>query len=393
MYNYLVAFVVALLVIVGTVFLCSGAINYTQDPVALGTSDWIKKLQDKDKNVRIESLIELGKSKDNLDQVVPAVVGQLGELDPLVSVAASQAMVALGEPAVPHIKPFLESDDYKTYALGCIACREMGEPCAVYVPLLRKRIQTGDERVQGRSIDAMSNFGKSALPALDEIRAGLDAKVFMTQVVACKTLASLGRDAKPAGPRLVELAEKGNLSARSWATVALGAIGPVEEYDVVAILDGKLDEFLLLDKQRALKGLALIGPPAKAALPNIERLMNDNSKSCPHDAAYAYWKISGDSKLPVSVLVELLSNVDFQAETIDLLGDMGPAAKSSVPELIKLLGSDEVHLRESAVLSLGAIGPGAKAALPALRKMKNDPDLLVRSAAARSIKEIGKNQP
>jgi HEAT repeat protein len=134
MYNYLVAFVVALLVIVGTVFLCSGAINYTQDPVALGTTDWIEKLDDKDKNVRIEALIELGKSKDNLDQVVPAVVGQLGELDPLVSVAASQAMVSLGEPAVPHIKPFLESDDYKTYALGCIACREMGESCAVYVP-------------------------------------------------------------------------------------------------------------------------------------------------------------------------------------------------------------------------------------------------------------------
>ena len=159
---------------------------------------------------------------------------------------------------------------------------------------------------------------------------------------------------------------------------------------MVEILDGKLDKFLLLDKQRALQGLALIGPPAKAALPNIERLMKDNSQSCPHDAAFAYWKISGDSDLPVSVLVELLSNIDFQAETIDLLGDMGPAAKTSVPALIKLLGSDEVHLREGAVLSLGAIGPVAKAALPALRKLKNDPDLLIRSAADRSIKEIEK---
>lgn len=391
MYNYLVSFFVALLVIAGTVYLCSGSVNYTQDPEARGTSELIEMLDDKDKNVRVEALIELGKSKGDFDQVVPAVVGQLGDIEPIVTVAASHTMVDLGDKVVPHIKPFLESEDYKTYALGCIACRVIGEPCAVYLPILQERIKSGDERIQGRSIDAMSNFGQAALPALDEIIAGLDARVFMTQVVSCKAIVSLGRDAKPAGPRLVKLAEEGNASARSWATVALGAIGPVEEYDVVEILDGKLDEFLLLDKQRALKGLALIGPPAKAALPNIEMLMKDASKSCPHNAAFTYWKVSGDPDLPVSVMVDLLDNIDFQTETIELLGDMGPAAEKSVPALIDMLGSSEDHIREGAALSLGAMGPAAKAALPALRKMNKDPDLLIRSAAKRSITDIEKN--
>ncbi|MCH2182917.1 MAG: HEAT repeat domain-containing protein [Mariniblastus sp.] len=393
MYNYFVAIVVSFVAIVGTVIVCSGAINYQQDPEAKGTSDLVAKLADKDDKVRVDALIELGRSSEDLPQVVPAVVGQLGELDPLVSSAASQAMVDLGAKAVPHLKPFLQSEDYRTYALGCEACRVIGEPCAVYVPLLMERLKENDQRMRGPSIGAMANFGKAALPALDQVIAGLDAEPFMTQVHACKVLVALGPDARPAGEKLVELAEKGNPSVRSWATVALGAIGPVDEYDVVEILDDKLDDFLLLDKQRALQGLALIGPAGKRALPNIERLMQDKSKSCPHDAAYAYWKVTGDADRPVAVLVELLQDVNFQNDAIEILGDMGPQAKNSVPALIEQLGSSEDYLREGAVLTLGAIGPDAKEALPALGKMKDDPDALIRSAAERSIREIEKEDP
>ncbi len=400
MYNYFVAICVSSLAIVGTVFICSGAINYTQDPEAAGTSDsstqtdgisgLIAKLSAKDKDVRVDALIQLGQADDDYDRVVPAVVNQLGELEPLVASAASHAVVDLGVNAVPHLKPFLESDDHKKYALGCEACRVIGEPCAIYVPLFQKRLEENDPRRRGPTIGATANFGKAALPLLGELMAALDDQKFMTQVHACKALASLGSDAKPAGPKLVELAATGNPSARSWATVALGAIGPSDQYDVVAILDNKLDEFLLVDKQRALKGLALIGPPAKAALPNIERLMNDQSKSCPHDAAYAYWKVSGDSDRAVEALINLLDHIDFQAETIEILGDMGPAAKNAVPSLVGMLDSDEAYIRESAVLTLGAIGPSANSALPALEKMLEDPDLLIRSAAKRSIDEIKK---
>jgi len=393
MYNYFVAIVVSFVAILGTVFVCSGAINYRQDPEAKGTADLIAQLADKEDSVQVDALIELGRSQEDLDQVVPAVVGKLGELDPLVSSAASQAMVDLGPRAVPHLRPFLESEDARKYSLGCEACRVIGEPCAVYVPLLLKRLKENNPRLRGPSIGAMANFGQAALPALDEVIAALDAEPFMTKVHACKVLVSLGPDAKPAGEKLVELAEKGNPSVRSWATVALGSIGPVEQYDVVEILNDKLDEFLLLDKQRALQGLALVGPPAKRALPNIERLMRDKSKSCPHDAAYAHWKITGNADPAVTVLVELLQDINFQGDAIETLGDMGPEAKNAVPTLIEQLNSSEDYLRESAVLTLGAIGPQAKESLPALRKMKDDPDALIRSAAERAIREVEKQNP
>ena len=390
MHNYFIAVGVSLFVVIGTVFISSGAVDFTQDPVAQGTSKFLEMVGSSDKNIRIEALIALGGSSGDYEQVTPAVVGRLGELDPLESSAASQAIVDLGSNAVPHLKPFLESEDYKTYSLGCEACRVIGEPCSVYVPLLLQRLRDGDERFRGPSIGAMAGFGQAALPAMKEITAALEDKNFMTQVFACKVLASMGIAAKPAGPKLVVLAEIGNPSARSWATIALGAIGPVEEYDVIEILDGKLDDFLLLDKQRALQGLALIGPPARAALPNIKRLMADKSKSCPHDAAYAYWKVTGDSEGASTALGDLLGDVDYVAATIEILGDMGPAAKGSVPELIELLGSTEDHLREGAALALGAIGPAAKSALPALEKVKSDPDLLIRSAAQRAMVAIQK---
>ena len=91
--------------------------------------------------------------------------------------------------------------------------------------------------------------------------------------------------------------------------------------------------------------------------------------------------------------MELLQDINFQGDAIEILGDMGPEAKNAVPALIEQLNSSEDYLRESAVLTLGAIGPQAKESLPALRKMKDDPDALIRSAAERAIREVEKQNP
>ena len=109
--------------------------------------------------------------------------------------------------------------------------------------------------------------------------------------------------------------------------------------------------------------------------------------------SYAHWKITGNADPAVTVLVELLQDINFQGDAIETLGDMGPEAKNAVPTLIEQLNSSEDYLRESAVLTLGAIGPQAKEALPALRKMKDDPDALIRSAAERAIREVERLNP
>ena len=56
-----------------------------------------------------------------------------------------------------------------------------------------------------------------------------------------------------------------------------------------------------------------------------------------------------------------------------ILGHIGPAAKSAVPDLITALKEDEhPRVRRASAHALGKIGPGAKAAIPALTEALND---------------------
>ena len=74
MHNYFIAVGVSLFVVIGTVFISSGAVDFTQDPVAQGTSKFLEMVGSSDKNIRIEALIALGGSSGDYEQVTPVVV-------------------------------------------------------------------------------------------------------------------------------------------------------------------------------------------------------------------------------------------------------------------------------------------------------------------------------
>lgn len=65
----------------------------------------------------------------------------------------------------------------------------------------------------------------------------------------------------------------------------------------------------------------------------------------------------------------------------------GPDARS-VPELVKLLGHDQVAVRLLAVKFLGLAGRKAREALPALERTREDPDPEVRRQAKAAIEQI-----
>ena len=72
-----------------------------------------------------------------------------------------------------------------------------------------------------------------------------------------------------------------------------------------------------------------------------------------------------------------------------LLGEVGPAAKSAVPDIIPLLGDEGPVIRRQAAMTLGEIGPAAKNAVPALIKSLDDKEAAARFAAAYALGKIG----
>ena len=137
----------------------------------------------------------------------------------------------------------------------------------------------------------------------------------------------------------------------------LGGSGTASSRMMAAIVSG------VLARVNALAALGRIGPKAKAAVPELAKLVKDRKAS---------------------------SGVRCQAAIA--LGQIGPDAKEGVSALAAAAGETPVTagpLRYHAITALGQIGHDAKGAVPALEKLGKDKAVgkLARQALERIRKE------
>jgi HEAT repeat protein len=346
-----------------------------------------------DPEQRIDAVLELAEiahdkaGADDLKFIVPVVLKQLMSRDEPQRAAAIMATERIGSKAVPYLGG-VDSTEIKEFVAAAEAIRLIGEPAKEWTPNLVRRLESDDDRQLIAALEALAGIGKPSVVALEKVIPHFDSRNFHVQVACCKIVVALGPEAKPAAAKVKQLFENGIASARTWAAIALGAIGKHEDYDVIELLSQKLNAFLLVEKERALEGLALMGPEAKPALDKVVQLMEDRTKNARHYAAYTHWKITGDPDPAVKLLSQLSGTINFGVESIDILGKMGPAARDAVPTLIKRLEDEEPAPREAAVWALAEIGPAASTAIPALESLLDDEDRLIRAGAKRAIEKI-----
>lgn len=151
-------------------------------------------------------------------------------------------------------------------------------------------------------------------------------------------------------PRLVRLANEGVLSVRTNALITIGGIAPraaenpQQFNDIIDLLVKKLDGFYQIEKSRALEGLGKLGPEAKAATKKIRELMEDETKSVQPEAAYAYWKITGDSNYVMRKMGGYLldpNHSDYPTKTMEFIQKMGSVARPVGPTLQSIIDNKE----------------------------------------------------
>jgi HEAT repeat protein len=150
--------------------------------------------------------------------------------------------------------------------------------------------------------------------------------------------------------------------------------------------------------------LGALGPAARAAVPALFEVLQDDTNFLRLSAATALWRIEGPVPAVVPVLVDVLRHgsaagrflpYQQQREVYEVLGQMGPEARAAVPALTALLRRwlEECEDAEWAATlgwrsghwaaeALGRMGPAASTALPALRRARNSKDHHVRCVAA-----------
>jgi HEAT repeat protein len=206
---------------------------------------------------------------------------------------------------------------------------------------------------------------------------------YLVRLRAAYALGQIVPPTKAAVPRLAELLQDRRREVRCYALHSLGRFGP----DAVDAVPAIVASFEDTDNDRwvfhcAAEALGRMGPVAKAAEPVLLEALKstDLNLTLRVEAATALWKISRhEAALPALLAVLRTGKGDAAYQAAMALLEIGPEARSAMPDLVNALKSADPDVRRAAVKVIGSLGPGAAA--PLARALRQDPAVDRRAAA------------
>jgi HEAT repeat protein len=271
-------------------------------------------------------------------------------------VAAAKALQAFGPDAKPAIPLLLEmmldhSEDYRRLVGWILG--NLGSNAKFAVPGLVELLKNKKARDPGAIIRVLWGYGaeaKEAVPILVDLLK--DPKLLEP---AFETLCAIGPDAKTAIPALKEsLNEVRKLPIEPDPVVRIRKGQPLPS-ELIRRLPGLgveavpyLMELLESEdsqiKTASMEALGELGPVAAESAPRLKELLQSKNSTIRLAAATALWKVKKDH-VAIQVLEKLTATIEASerfdesvgALAVLQLGEIGPAARSALPTLKKLL--------------------------------------------------------
>ncbi|MBN2474576.1 MAG: HEAT repeat domain-containing protein [Pirellulales bacterium] len=386
-------------------------------------ADLLKAVATGDEKARLEAIDTLGRTGENLDGAVPALIGQLGDPSATIRAHAAHALGQIGptaKPAAETLAGLAGDEDVRVRREAVRAYRSIAPGPEVSIPLFTKLFEDSEPEVRIHIMDALAEAGKEAVPGM--IRALENRKATYW---ACLVLAEIGSDAEAAVPALEKLLQTDDRpEVCREAILALAAIGPGAAGAVPSLIK-VLDEKEPINDGPVVYALGAIGPKAKAAEPIIRKLANDEASS-PFLRTVSLWALArmnpDDKELAKEVIPRLIDalkapaprlraaaaraliDLDPDPEVVrplmkkamddaspemlnDVMHALSGLGEEAVPRLIGALGAKEVRARAAAILA--RIGPPAKAAVPALIEALSDENAETRGEILLALAAIG----
>jgi HEAT repeat protein len=250
-------------------------------------------------------------------------------------------------------------------------------------------LSTGDDAAKEAATEALAMMGADAAPAVPALTAALASESPMVRAHAAIALARIGEPARGAAANLARLIVDKNSKVRRAALLALRAIKP-DRSVTLPIISKALADAEPATRIHALHSIASMGEAAMPAL----------LKALDHPEA-RYWAIlvigelGPKAKLAVPQLTKLLrdESVQIRREAVMALGAIGKDAAPAVPGMIAALNDQTASVRFGAAYALGILGPDAKTAIPPLTAALNGDDEFMRVEAAWALARIKEKDP
>ena len=198
----------------------------------------------------------------------------------------------------------------------------------------------------------------------------------------------IGTAAREAIPALTEALSKATKRDRVVAAEALAYVDPHNQTAIATLAEmaGDHDPGL---RQLAVMALGRLGSEAQAALPALARTLRSANANLRLEGAMAWAYVGGDAipVLPVLLEVALERSHASRARVVEAVAHLHSGGEAAVPTLTRVLWEDGPAQVKAAEV-LGRIGPPAKSAVSALTTLLKGSDTEVRIQAALALWKI-----
>lgn len=350
----------------------------------------VDALGEKDAAVRVAALMLLGQIGQDAKAAVPAVSLAVKDKDLGVRM---EAILTLGEmgsvskPAIPDLLQVLRKDEdvQLLEPLVTVTLSNIGAPA---VSALSEAVSDKELRVRRAALSALAVIGPKASEAVPAVAMALGDKEAVIRALAAKALGKIGAEAKTALPQLTSALKDKTASVQLSAALALWQIdGQIVGLSVLSEALKEEDVFL---REQACQALGEMGLAAKAAAPALMSALTDKDAKVRALSAAALGKMPGvtGTFLKLSAALDD-TDVDVRLSAAHSIWLHQPKTTDvTVPVIVAALKHKQVRARIRAAELLGEIGAAAKASVPALVEAIRDENPAVRQAAALALKKV-----
>ena len=170
---------------------------------------------------------------------------------------------------------------------------------------------------QGTTVAALTKIGPPALPSLEICLEDPSETVRLVATRTIRCLASqLQQQADAIIPGLIKRLSDESGEVRYATIVAMMSFGSNTQQAVPALAtvlceaDGFSKADITCIQQSAAQVLGKLGPSAKSAVPALTRVLNDKGSRARDDVAFALWRITGDTNMFLPQLSVMLTDAD-----------------------------------------------------------------------------------
>jgi HEAT repeat protein len=264
-----------------------------------------------------------------------------------------------------------------------------GDPSSI--PELITRLTSKEEEQRIDATIALQTLGQEAKPAIPTL-----INVMKTdpsphlRSLAMGVLLTIASDRSNLTKHLIDSLNDPNCRVRIAAAEALFQCDPDNPLSLqtlaLALCEGDTS-----CRDLAICTLGNLGTRANGSVPILCKTLSDANERLRRHSAYALGQIGADAQDAVPALVDALSdrNTEVRLYVAQALGKMGRSAQRAVPRLVQVAKEDESRVRIIAIQSLGKIGVKEPNVVESLGEALLDPDAKIRLFAAQSLGEIG----